>query len=275
MFYQSQHSFNADGIKFENNVDYNFPAHLHNSFEFVNVRSGEMLVTVDKTTYTVSAGESILIFPNQVHELVTPNNSSHFLCIFSPKLVQAYNAAFVDKRPFNNVFALDDFYIKKLESLKDDYSIFEMKGILYSICGIFDRSAEYTLRGNDREKLLPKIFEFVDTHFSGECSLSTLSEYTSYHYVYLSKYFKNCIGLSFTDYVNRYRINEACYRFRNDPKQTVIQTAYECGFSSLRTFNRNFRRIVGVSPSQYQSDVISQQKATAVRNDCCEDQKRE
>lgn len=258
MFYQSQHSFNAEGVKFENNVDYNFPSHLHNSFEFVNVNSGEMLVTIDKKTYTLKAGDSVLIFPNQIHELVTLEHSSHFLCIFSPKLVQAYSATFVDKCPVSNDLKLDEFYIKKLMQLKDDYSIFELKGILYSICGIFDRNSEYKMRGNDKEKLLPKIFEFVDMQFAGDCSLATLAEYTTYNYVYLSKFFKNCIGISFTDYVNRYRVNEACYKFRNDPNKTVIQTAYECGFTSLRTFNRNFRRITGVTPSKYQEAILKQ-----------------
>ena len=83
MFYQSQNSFNTDVVKFESNVDYNFPAHLHNNFEFINVKSGQMEVIVDKTTYTLNAGDSILVFPNQVHEFVTPKSSSHFLCIFS------------------------------------------------------------------------------------------------------------------------------------------------------------------------------------------------
>lgn len=253
MFYQSQHSFNADGVKFESNVDYNFPAHLHNNFEFVKVTSGEMQVRVDKVTYTLKEGESLLVFPNQVHEFITPEHSSHFLCIFSPKLVQAYSVSYLDKLPVSNVFKLDDFYVQRLIELKDDYSIIEMKGILYSICGIFDRSAEYRDKGEDKDQLLSKIFGFVDMNYAGECSLSELADFTSYHYVYLSKYFKGCVGISFTDYVNRYRINEACYLFRNNPKQTILQTAFDCGFDSLRTFNRNFKRIMGMTPSQYQA----------------------
>lgn len=252
MFYQAQHSFNADGVKFESNIDYNFPAHLHNNFEFINVKSGEMNVTVDKVTYALKAGDSLLVFPNQVHEFVTPTHSSHSLCIFSPKLVQAYSVSFLDKLPVSNVFKLDDFYVDRLDELKDNYSIIAMKGILYSICGVFDKNAVYKNKGDDKDRLLSKIFTFVDMNFAGECSLSELAEFTSYHYVYLSKYFKSCVGISFTDYVNRYRINESCYILRNNPKQTILQTALDCGFDSLRTFNRNFKRIMGMTPSQYQ-----------------------
>jgi AraC-like DNA-binding protein/quercetin dioxygenase-like cupin family protein len=253
MFYQSQHSFNADGVKFESNIDFNFPAHLHNNFEFVTVLEGEIIVTVDKNLYSLKAGDCLLVFPNQVHDFVTPEHSRHFLCIFSPKLVQAYSTMFTEKLPVSNMFKLDSYYTEKLMSLWENHSIIQIKGVLYSICGEFDRQAQYKRREEDKDELLSKIFTFVETNFAKECSLGDLSEYTSYHYVYLSKYFKSCTGISFTDYVNRYRVNEACYLLRNNVKQTILQTAYECGFDSLRTFNRNFKKVMGMTPSQYQA----------------------
>ena len=138
--------------------------------------------------------------------------------------------------------------------LAENHSIVQLKGVLYSICGEFDQQAEYKPHENGRDELLANIFTFVETNFSKACSLSELSEYTSYHYVYLSKYFKSCTGIAYTDYVNRYRVNEACYLLRNDSKKTILQTAYDCGFDSLRTFNRNFKKVMGMTPSQYQSN---------------------
>ena len=252
MFYQSQHSFNADGVKFERNIDFNFPAHLHNNFEFITVTEGEIEVTVDRITYTLKSGDCLLVFPNQVHEFVTHEHSCHFLCIFSPKLVQAYSSSITDKIPVDNKFNVDLFYIHRLMELWEENNPLEIKGVLYSLCGVFDRKAEYRDKWEDRDQLLAKIFEFVEMNFAGECSLTELSEFTSYHYVYLSKYFKNCIGISFTDYVNRYRINEACYQLRNNSKHTILQIAFECGFDSLRSFNRNFKKFMGMTPSEYQ-----------------------
>ncbi len=253
MFYQSQHSFNAEGVKFESNIDFNFPAHLHNNFEFITVLEGEMDVTVDKHLYSLKQGESLLVFPNQVHDFVTREHSKHFLCIFSPKLVQAYSTLFTERLPINNKFKVDEYYVEKLMSLWEDHSVVQLKGVLYSICGEFDRQAEYRVREENKDELLAKVFTFVEANYAKECSLSDLSEYTSYHYVYLSKYFKSCTGIAYTDYVNRYRVNEACYLLRNDIKKTILQTAYECGFDSLRTFNRNFKKVMGMTPSQYQT----------------------
>ena len=254
MFYQSQHSFDADGIKIENGMDFNFPAHLHSSFEFITVTEGKMTVTVDKTQYLLRKGDSVLVFPNQVHEFSTPDHSRHTLCIFSTKLVKAYSTLIKEKVPVNNKFAFEQFYIEKMNKLCEKYSIIQMKGLLYSICGAFDRQAEYKKREEDRVELLSSIFAFVEANYSKNCSLTDLSEHTSYHYVYLSKYFKGCIGISFTDYVNRYRVNEACYRLRNNPNDTILQIAMDCGFDSLRTFNRNFKKFMNITPSDYQAN---------------------
>ena len=213
-----------------------------------------MVITIEKTAYSLKAGENILIFPNQVHEIATPKHSSHFLCIFSPKLVQAYSTFSMDKLPVSNLFKLDEYYVRKIIQRNEEFSLIEAKGLLYSICGEFDKNAEYKPKGESKDELLAKIFGFVEANYNKKCSLAELSEYTSYHYVYLSKYFKTCTGISFTDYVNRYRINEACYLLRKNHKQTILSAAFDCGFDSLRTFNRNFRKVMGTTPSEYQSN---------------------
>ena len=127
-----------------------------------------------------------------------------------------------------------------------------VKGTLYSVCACFDDDREYRERNMGDDDLISRIFRFVENNFSADCSLEALSKHTSYHYVYLSKYFKRYTGISYTDYVNRFRISEACYILQNS-SQTILQTAYDCGFDSLRSFNRNFKNIMGMSPSAYQT----------------------
>ena len=252
MFYQTHSSLVTERLKLENGIDFSFPLHLHSSYEFIVVTEGEMEVNVDKKVYTLHAEDALLIFPNQVHSLLTKNHSCHFLCIFSPKLVQAYTKLITSKVPFDNCFRPDFSLVERLASLTINDSIMNVKGTLYSICGCFDEGREYYERNAGDDELISSIFRFVENNFSGDCSLEALSKNTSYHYVYLSKYFKRCTGISFTDYVNRYRISEACYILQNS-SQTILQTAYDCGFDSLRSFNRNFKNIMGTTPSLYQT----------------------
>lgn len=253
MFYELQNSLRTDLIKTERGVDFSFPPHLHDSFELVVVTEGKMNIIVDSIEYCVEAGNAILIFPNQLHELITTEHSSHFLCIFSPTLVRAFSKMCLGKVPSQNVFQPDGFYIRRLMDINcaNEIDTIEIKGILYSLCAEFNKSAEYTDQSTSKDGLLAKIFKFVEENYRGECTLNALSTSISYNYVYLSRFFKQCTKITFIDYVNRYRIDEACYLLKNSDN-SVLQIAYECGFDSLRSFNRNFKKIMNLTPSEYQ-----------------------
>lgn len=250
MFYESANSMRANLCKTESGADFSFPLHLHSSFEWITVTEGEMQVTVDGVCHTLRKGESVLIFPHQTHSLHTPTHSRHFLCIFSQKLVQAYSKSVTGKRPKSNVFTLTPFFRNALLSAHvSECSEYRLKGLLYSLCSEFDVQAEYVERRGDGAELLDVIFDFVERNYTKDCSLHALSAHTGYHYVYLSHCFKQYTGLSYTDYVIRYRVNEASYRLRNGT-ETILQTAYDCGFDSLRSFNRNFKRVTALTPQE-------------------------
>lgn len=251
MFYESANSMRANLWKTESGNDFSFPLHIHSSFEWITVTEGEMQVTVEQRVYRLHAGDSVLVFPNQAHAMQSDAHSRHFLCIFSQKLVQAYSKSTAGRIPQSNLFSPDPFYINALLNVDaKGCSEIQIKGMLYSLCGEFDAQATYEDRGRGVDGLLEEIFQFVEQNHSKDCSLSALSVHTGYHYVYLSQYFKQATGLSYTDYVIRYRVNEASYLLKNT-SQTVLQTAYDCGFESLRSFNRNFKRVTALTPQEY------------------------
>ncbi len=252
MFYEAKHSTNVDLIKNENGTNFSFPAHLHNSFELISVTQGEMLVTVDKIHYTLTPGQAVLIFPNQVHALHTEHHSVHRLCIFSAKLVQAYGSTHISKLPVSNLFSPNPIYLDELWHLSSADDLLKIKGVLYCLCSEFNSKAKYRNRNGEKGDLLQRIFAFVDNNYSTSCSLSDLAKATSYHPVYLSRFFKQCTGLSFTDHVNRYRIGEATYMLINT-HQKMIEIAFSCGFNSLRSFNRAFKSVTGMTPTQYRN----------------------
>ena len=253
MLYQPQHSLHSDYFKTEKGKDFSFPLHLHESFELIAVTDGEMAVTVEKSQYILKSGEAILVFPNQMHSLYTQTNSEHILCIFSPQLVKAYGNIFTNSSPKSNLFIPTPFYLSRLESLGSNENLLGIKGLLYSLCDEFNASAEYLDRRGDEDELLPKIFKFVEENYKGDCSILDLSAHISYHEVYLSRYFKKYTDLTFSEYVTRYRVNEGAYILKNSQKK-IVDVAYECGFESLRSFNRNFKRIVGKTPNQYRNE---------------------
>lgn len=254
MFYEFKHLGSPDYLKVEKGDDFSFPPHLHQCFEAITVISGVMEVSVESTKYVLKKGEALLIFPNQIHSLFS-TDSRHVLCIFSPKLVQAYATSVAGKIPYNNKFYLDEYLVNELEGLTLDSSTTEKKGVLYSLCSKFDKSAEYKIRQTDNEKLLLRIFSFVEKEFDADCSLTHLCDSIGYDYSYVSRFFKKAVGISFNTYVNYYRLSHACYLIENS-NAPILQCAMESGYTSLRSFNRNFKAYFNVTPAEYRKSVF-------------------
>jgi AraC-like DNA-binding protein len=253
MFYELKHLGSPHYLKVEKGENFSFPMHLHHCFEVIVVLSGEMKITIDNTAYSLKSREALLIFPNQIHSLES-TQSQHVLCIFSPRLVQAYATGVKGKIPVDNKLELDSYLIEAVNRLTLDSTTAEKKGILYSVCSSFEKSAVYTNRRNDNEKLLLRIFSFVENEFDKDCTLSSLSEQIGYDYSYISRFFKKNMGISFNTYVNYYRLSHACYLMENTDLP-ILQCAMDSGYTSLRSFNRNFKEHFNVTPAMYRRNI--------------------
>lgn len=254
MFYQFNHLGSPDYLKVEYDEDFNFPLHLHQCFEFVAVLSGEMQITVDKNEYILKENEALMIFPNQIHSFKS-EKSKHFLIIFSPNLVKTFENSISGKIPQNNKFILSEDLIKLSQKLSSTSDICEKKGILYLLCSNFNKTAQYISKNVKDQTPLFKMFLYVEKNFAKECNLRNLADEMGYDYSYLSRLFKKMVGMSFNTYINHYRLSNACYLMENT-NNSILYCAIESGYSSLRNFNRNFKKHFFVTPTEYRQNII-------------------
>ena len=71
---------------------------------------------------------------------------------------------------------------------------------------------------------------------------------------YLSNYLNNTLNTSFFDYINTFRINEACRIIEMMPERgriSMSKVAQKSGFNSLSSFHRYFVKLKGISPKSY------------------------
>jgi AraC-like DNA-binding protein len=66
------------------------------------------------------------------------------------------------------------------------------------------------------------------------------------------KVFKRATHMTFTDFVNRARVEEA-KRLLLKPQARITEVAFDVGFQSLSQFNRSFRRVTNLSPTEFRS----------------------
>lgn len=176
-----------------------------------------------------------------------------FLCFFSPDLVASYTSFIATSKPKSNLFSPSKTHMQTLLNYEKE-NIFNLKSALYAMCGEFHKNAEYVKIEKKDSSLIEKIFRFIEENYQGDCTLSSLSHHIGYHHVYLSRYFKNNAKISFVEYVNNYRVNEARYLLRSTQKN-ILDISSECGFHSLRTFNATFKNITGQTPREYRIDT--------------------
>ena len=107
-------------------------------------------------------------------------------------------------------------------------------------------------------KNLKLVMEEEKLYLQPKLTLNTVARAINTNKSYLSSYLHSVEQTTFYDFVNRYRIVEAC-RIMEDSEMrktyVIVQIARLCGFSSVSTFNRYFYKITGVLPSKYKKQI--------------------
>lgn len=99
------------------------------------------------------------------------------------------------------------------------------------------------------EKIRPALV-YIETHYHEEIKIKTLAEVCNLSEPYFRKLFRNCMKTSPLEYINTVRVQKACdYLQKKD--FPVNDLAWQVGYSSVSTFERNFKKIVGQTPKQW------------------------
>jgi len=98
--------------------------------------------------------------------------------------------------------------------------------------------------------------QFIQEHQSEDLSLGLVAKAVNMSVFYFCKMFKKTIGLNFTDYVSRVRVEKAKNLLLNRNLR-ISEIAYEVGFQSLTHFNRIFKKVAGQSPTDYRGRLIA------------------
>jgi AraC-like DNA-binding protein len=91
---------------------------------------------------------------------------------------------------------------------------------------------------------------YVAEHHCDKVSLGDVARSVNMSAFYFCKTFKKAMGVTFTEYLARVRVEKVKNLMLN-PHMRVSEAAFEAGFQSLSQFNRVFRRIAGEAPSAY------------------------
>ena len=112
-------------------------------------------------------------------------------------------------------------------------------------------STDKRIKSSTQDRIISKVISYIDKNYQKPLHLATLSRHVFRSPYHLSHIFKDVTGFNFKEYLINKRIMKAKNLLESESDIKVISVAEDVGFSNLSTFNRNFKHITGISPSEY------------------------
>ena len=254
MFYEQK--FSSGNVLYVSKrgwVNARFPLHLHKSFELVFVMEGVLTVTIGTEKYQVKRGEAALIFPGQPHAYFTEKESYNKIVVFSPDYLEDLYDVFRGGKRHYPVFRFDEpeFPQALTGSREDRYMV---RSLLYRVASAYAKGEACTDFSTRDEHLMYQIVSYVDEHFKEELTLKALSVQFGYNYQYMSGLIQTIYGCSFPCALHSKRIAFAQDLLLKREK-SISEIAEACGYPSMRSFDRNFKKIEGCSPREYLAQI--------------------
>ncbi|SNR98281.1 two component transcriptional regulator, AraC family [Anaerovirgula multivorans] len=151
-------------------------------------------------------------------------------------------------------YKLEDGYliqilkIKNIEELKISYLNY-LKTIVVNL----ETSKEKEIKG-----LITKAIKYIDKNFNQNISLNDVAKEMNMSYHYFSKFFKDSTGENFVDYLTNLRI-EKSKDILKDATVNVKEVCFEVGYSDPNYFSKIFKKITGMTPTEYRANGLSQE----------------
>ena len=226
-------------------------ANLHEYSELIYCKSGSGYVTVDGKTVCLREGELVWIPPNYIHqydfdsaEVICAVFSNDFIPLFFKKMKNRYLCASAI-----NVVEMSEI-IETFPTLKKEETML-ISGYLNLIGDIVIKHSSFEEERFFDAILCQKVLSYLAENYAENITLSALSKKLGYNEKYLSHILHNLVGIHFRHLLNFYRIDHSKRLLAESEEMNISLIATKCGFNSLNTFNREFKRIVGMTPSEY------------------------
>jgi AraC-like DNA-binding protein len=127
----------------------------------------------------------------------------------------------------------------------------------------YSKSGLTTEMAESLHNRLKKLMETEKIYTESELSLGELANRLNTLPNYLSQVINDKEGKNFYDYVNMLRIEEfkSLISRPENRKYTLLSLSYDCGFNSKSSFNKNFKKVTGLSPSEYLNNLNMERAA--------------
>ena len=247
-------------------------AHSHSFLELVYVEGGSAQHNIGETSGELRQGDYFVVDYNTKHSYFSENEDLTIInCLFSPDIldtsfagIESFNEL-VDRYFFrttrrkikgptaNQVFSDDGkiaFIIKKMLSEDEERKEGYVEMLRCMLIEIIINTVRQIGSESARSSITQQILTYIEKNYMNEFSLKKICEEMNYSLPYISAKFKKVVGISFTEYLQKVRI-ENSMRLLVNTNKTVESIANEVGYLDIKSFYKIFRKYTKTTPSKF------------------------
>ena len=249
-----------------------FPPHWHNAAEFTVALKDGCRYKVGDTSFRLSAGDILLVWPGQIHETVKiPAKGAVFIQFSSLILENNMDLLSISGFLYDHhlISASEDtelakyisdkiLEIERIHSSGDPFAETKCKGRIYEILlklgekivseTGFDSQPEDPAKSG--WQYIHAACNYIAENSANNISQTVVADHIGISTFYFSKLFKQYMHTSFPAYLASIRVKSASSLLM-DKNLSITDCAFMSGFQSTTTFNKVFREITGYSPRDY------------------------
>jgi AraC-like DNA-binding protein len=144
--------------------------------------------------------------------------------------------------------------LQKMQSMEP----FDQLICLIEILQLLARSKEYEILNDQdtsvkvfrKDKIrMSSVYEYIHSNFDQKPDVNVIASKVHLSTAAFCRYFKKQTKMTFTDFVNQYRISQAKTHLLKE--KNVSEAAYAVGFESISHFNKVFKKNTGENPSEF------------------------
>ena len=249
--------------------------HRHDGIEIMFARRGAGFCTVSGHTFPLVSGDFYPMGEEDTHAFLFRHDGDYYTVAFYRDLFSSGELEQLSRFECFSGLAKKDFSFRRKYTFPPSVSgpFFALLDTIRTeldegrpMCGECARALllQFLILAGRKSAGVPcltfsgdlagEILNYIAGHYTENITLDILGKRFGYSTEYTGRAFKRETGMNITEYLTFFRIEKACLALA-ETKRSISEIAASCGFFDNSHFCRNFKRIIGIPPSEYRNNI--------------------
>lgn len=240
-------------------------------YELIVMTEGELYIRYNNEDFAVKAGEYLILPPTNSYREGFRNAYCSFYWLHFAVPSEEFSAASpAADAGISGLSIPQTGTVPKLEKMvvlmkqlqdcvKNNYPSFTLNAMTTSIvaelCGqlLLNHTVEtFTPPRSQNKQIYLDIIDYIQLHISRNIKVSEIAEHFNYNEKYISHLFASVTGLPLKQFILNRKMDTANFLL-TDTNMSISAIAKAVGFTDSHNFSRSYKKITGLSPSEYRN----------------------